>query len=209
MNGILIVRHAESEWNAAGRWQGHADVPLSKRGREHSAEAGKCLSGFQAIVCSDLRRAVQSAEIIAAEAGISRIRKEPRLRERDAGAWEGLTREEIERGWPGYLQNGMRPGGYEMEEHLLKRVDSALADVIAGEYSEAAAAKQYVLIISHGGVIHSLKIRSGLSASRIPNLAGHWLAINNGIAKLAKSEALGDAERYSANAIEAALNPQK
>ena len=68
---LLLLRHAESEWNAQGRWQGQADTPLTERGRRHAAEAGPLLATFEMLVSSDLRRARQSAEIIAAGAGIT------------------------------------------------------------------------------------------------------------------------------------------
>ncbi len=203
-----MVRHAESEWNALGRWQGHADTALSDRGVRHSAEVGRLLGGFREIICSDLRRAVQSAEIIASEAGIESITAEPRLRERNAGAWEGLTWEEIERGWPGFLKQGLRPEGYETEDQLLERVDNALAEILDGEASAPKSTVGDVLIITHGGVIHSLKMRVGAAPSKIPNLSGHWISLRNGTAEVGEKHVLGAAEHYSANAIESALNPK-
>ena len=56
-----------------------------------------------AIVASDLHRASETAMIIAKALGVGPVVLEPGLRERDAGEWSGLTRAEIERDWPGYL----------------------------------------------------------------------------------------------------------
>lgn len=205
---FLMIRHAESEWNAQGRWQGHAEVPLSKRGELHAQEVGPLLKGFDAIVCSDLMRAKQTSEIIAAAAGIGQVRTEPRLRERDAGRWQGLSRDEIERGWPGFLKNGQRPDGYEHEEQLLSRVDDALADILAAEGGKTKNPGRKVLIVTHGGVIHGLKMRAGLRSSQIPNLSGHWLAPREGRLVVGERAVIGDAGKYSANPIEAALNPE-
>lgn len=202
-----MIRHAESEWNAQGRWQGHAEVPLSARGKLHAQEVGLLLKRFDVIVCSDLMRATQTAQIIASAAGIEHIRLEPRLRERNAGRWQGLSRDEIERGWPGFLKSGKRPEGYEHEEQLLSRVDAGLGD-IAAEESENKKNKRKVLIITHGGVIHGLKMRAGMPSSQIPNLSGHWLVLRDGSLSIGEREVIGDPEKYSANPIEAALNPE-
>ena len=211
-----MIRHAESEWNAQGRWQGHAEVPLSTRGRLHAQEVGLLLKKFDVIVCSDLMRAKQTAQIIASAAGIQHIRLEPRLRERNAGRWQGLNRDEIERGWPGFLKSGRRPEGYEHEEQLLSRVDDGLGAIVAEESGEnekeesekTEKDKRQVLIITHGGVIHGLKMRAGLPSSQIPNLSGHWLVLRDGSLHIGEREVIGDAGKYSANPIEAALNPE-
>ena len=200
MARLLLLRHAESEWNAQGRWQGQADTPLTERGRRHAAEAGPLLASFEMLVCSDLCRAQQSAEIIAAGAGIDGIDIEPRLRERNAGPWQGLTRDEIERDWPGYLQSGRRPDRYETDGQLLLRADAALGD-IAG--LAASRATPEVLVITHGGVIHSLTLRAGLTMVPMPNLSGRWVTVANGAVRVGEPVTVGDAGRHSSEAVEA------
>src|SRR3954470_3221171 len=105
MTRLLLVRHGESEWNAAGRWQGGADPPLSETGMLQAADAGERLrgTGITAIVASDLKRTTRTAEIIAGVLGIATVHPEPGLREFDVGEWSGLTRPEIEERWPGHL----------------------------------------------------------------------------------------------------------
>src|SRR5829696_1601221 len=93
---LLLVRHAQSEWNADGRWQGWADPPLSGLGRRQSATAADALGWPDAIVASDLERARETAAIIAAAGGPGAFEVEPALRERDLGDFTGLTRAEIE-----------------------------------------------------------------------------------------------------------------
>src|SRR5437588_9392153 len=117
----LVVRHGQSTWNALGRWQGHADPPLSPLGEEQAAAAADRLVGVVVEVCaSDLARARRTAEIVAGRLGVS-LRLEPRLRERQAGPWTGLTHEEIAAGWPGYLEAGRPPPGFEGEHGLVAR----------------------------------------------------------------------------------------
>ncbi len=64
---FLLIRHAQSEWNADGRWQGHADPPLSPRGRAQAQELASNLRGERVdrLVCSDLCRALSTAEALA------------------------------------------------------------------------------------------------------------------------------------------------
>ena len=200
MARLLLLRHAESEWNAQGRWQGQADTPLTERGRRHAAQAGPLLAGFETLVCSDLRRARQSAEIIAAGAGIGVIDIEPRLRERNAGPWQGLTRPEIERDWPGYLDGGRRPARYESDDQLVARADAALGDI--ARQAERRGTPE-VLVITHGGVIHSLTVRAGLTMVPMPNLSGRWVAVENGAVSVGEPVTVGDAERHSSAAVEA------
>lgn len=200
MARLLLLRHAESEWNAQGRWQGQADTPLTERGRRHATQAGPLLAGFETLVCSDLRRARQSAEIIADGAGIGVIDIEPRLRERNAGPWQGLTRPEIERDWPGYLDSGRRPARYESDDQLVARADAALGDI--ARQAERRGTPE-VLVITHGGVIHSLTVRAGLTMVPMPNLSGRWVAVENGTVSVGEPVTVGDAEKHSSAAVEA------
>ena len=103
MTRVLLIRHGQSEWNADGRWQGQADPPLTDLGRHQALHAARNLGTVDAIVASDLQRASETALIIAEALGVGPVVLEPGLRERDAGEWSGLTRAEIERDWPGYL----------------------------------------------------------------------------------------------------------
>lgn len=128
---VLLVRHAESIWNATGRWQGRADPPLSATGeaQAHSAAASARLDDVVAVWTSPLTRARRTAELLAAARGWE-VRADDRLVERDAGEWSGLTRDEIEKGWPGYLAEGLRPPGFEADASLLARAWAALVDLV-------------------------------------------------------------------------------
>jgi broad specificity phosphatase PhoE len=168
---ILVVRHGQSEWNALGRWQGHADPDLSPLGAAQARAAADALGAFDAVVASDLRRARHTAELLAAELGIAPVLSDPRFRETDAGEWQGLTRDEIDRHWPGYLDEGRRPPGFEPYDRAAERLAAALIDV------GAAWPGGEVLGVSHGGVIRALRHRLGAPLERLANLAGAWFHV--------------------------------
>lgn len=92
---LVVVRHGQTEWNVAGRYQGHADIPLDEEGEAQAAALAETLADLapDLVVSSDLQRAVRTAAPLAARAGLVPI-LDRRLREVDVGAWEGLTAEE-------------------------------------------------------------------------------------------------------------------
>jgi 2,3-bisphosphoglycerate-dependent phosphoglycerate mutase len=95
---LLLVRHGETDWNAKGRLQGHTDRPLNKRGRRQAQALAEELAEqeISAVYSSDLARARQTAEILAARLGLPVV-VQPDLREKNWGTWEGLTAAERER----------------------------------------------------------------------------------------------------------------
>jgi broad specificity phosphatase PhoE len=167
---MLLARHGQSEWNALGRWQGQADPPLSALGRRQALAAAERLGTVDAIVASDLDRAMTTAAIIAESLGVGPVLVDPRLRERSAGEWSGLTRVEIDEQWPGYLADHRRPPGFEPDESLLARTGAALDD-LASAHPGAE-----LLVVTHGGVVYVLEADAGLPFQRLPNLSGRWLA---------------------------------
>jgi XTP/dITP diphosphohydrolase len=94
---FVLIRHAESIWNAEQRWQGQSDPPLSARGVAQAEAVARMLAQQRAdrLLCSDLRRARETAEIVGRALGLAPI-ADSRLRELDVGRWSGLTRGEIE-----------------------------------------------------------------------------------------------------------------
>lgn len=171
---LLLLRHAESEWNALGRWQGWGDPPLSREGRDQAARGATALSDFTGpVVSSDLRRASETAQILATLLGLGDVTIEPGVREVDVGDWSGLTHDEIEHRFPGALaawRAGTLPRahGGELREAFLERIVAAtqrIADGFAGNS---------VLVLTHGGVIHALERHLGVHVERVPNLGGQW-----------------------------------
>ena len=174
---LLVVRHGQSEWNAVGRWQGRADPPLTMEGQRQSVAAARALGTFDAVVASPLMRAAETATIISEHLGIGPVLVETDLMERDAGEWQGLTREQIEMDWPDYLEEGKRPPGYEPDDVMLDRVMAALDEVAR------RAAGGEVLVVAHGGVIYSLEDACGEPWRRIPNLGARWFEMADGSLK--------------------------
>lgn len=166
MTRILLVRHGQSTWNADGRWQGRADPPLSDLGRRQAEVAAETIAdhGITKVWSSPLRRAHETAGIVATRLGVE-IQKDPRLQERDAGDWEGKTRAEIEDGWPGFLDDGRRPRGFETDDVLHARALAAIHEV-------AAVAHEPVVVISHGGLIRVVERALGSEPHSVPNLGG-------------------------------------
>ena len=194
MTRVLLVRHGQSEWNADGRWQGQADPALTDLGRAQARHATRALGQVDAIVASDLQRAAETAAIISEVLGIGPVECLPQLRERHAGEWQGLTRAEIERDWPGYLErpppvegtaealgpaaqaastpgSRRRPPGWESDESVVDRAIEALALV------HALVSDGEVLVVTHGGLMYALERLLGAPFLRLPNLGGRWLEV--------------------------------
>jgi broad specificity phosphatase PhoE len=169
---VLVLRHGQSEWNALGRWQGQANPPLTPLGEQQARIAGRLLASecppFDAVVTSDLDRARVTGETIAGIIGCSMQELDTRWRENHAGEWQGLTRNEIRRQWPGYLESDRRPPGFETAEATVTRSLAAL-DSIASGFTGGC-----VLVISHGGVLRLLHEHLGGPEQRFPNLSGCW-----------------------------------
>ena len=183
---VLLMRHGQSEWNAIGRWQGQADSPLTDLGRAQARAVARSLPPVEAIVASDLSRAHESAEIIATELGIGPVIVDADLRERNAGEWSGLTRDEIHERYPGYLPDDRhrafapdggkprRPPGWESDGSLFARAARAL-DAIAAHVGDARA-----LAVTHGGLIYAVEGRLGQPVGRLANGEARWISVDAG-----------------------------
>ncbi len=163
---LLLVRHGESTWNAERRWQGQADPPLSAHGVRQAQSAAPGLDGAVTIWASDLRRARQTAELLVGPDGS--VRLDARLRERHVGDWTGLTRDAIDADYPGWLDQGRTPAGWEDDEAVRRRGVPALRDAVAASSGVAVA-------VTHGGFIRAVVTGLGGESWPIPNLGGVWL----------------------------------
>jgi broad specificity phosphatase PhoE len=175
---IYAVRHGESVWNVEGRHQGQslAAPGLTDIGRVHAAGAAERLatSRVDLVFTSDLRRAVETARLIAAQLGVEPL-LEPRLRERSFGVLEGRL---IANSGP--LEVGVtddavtdadaRPPGGESIRELYARV--------IGLVSELAAEQGHrrIVLVSHGGPLRV--IRAYLAGTPVDSMS--WSAVANG-----------------------------
>lgn len=177
----LMLRHGQSEWNAVHRWQGVADSPLTALGRTQAIETAWTLAGldvtFSSIWSSDLSRAHETASIIGDALALGAPVLEPRLREAHAGEWEGLTPDEIEVGWPGWLEQHHRPPSFEPFDAVVTRTVAALHHIAESTIGDATVPTPAALVVAHSGVIRSLIRHLGRHDDRVPNLGGIWLTI--------------------------------
>jgi probable phosphoglycerate mutase len=155
---LLVVRHGETDWNVANRWQGQSDTPLNDHGRAQAHALAARLRGYAlgGIVSSDLSRARETAEIIAAALDIPGVRLDVGLRERSFGCFEGLTGDECQarhaEEWRAWREDHKIPPGGESSEALLARTSSAF------ERAARETARDDVpgLVVTHGGVIRAI-----------------------------------------------------
>jgi broad specificity phosphatase PhoE len=160
---LLLVRHGETDWNREGRFQGHADPPLNDLGRKQAAELAAALAGEEvtAVYASPLRRAFETAELIASARGVRPVPVEA-LREVDVGSWQALTRAEVEVRFPQQFQRwieyaqGWDDG--ETYERMGERVIAAFRELAARHEGER------IMGVTHGGPIRAvLALAAGIS----------------------------------------------
>jgi len=150
---FYLIRHGETDWNRAGRWQGLADVPLSALGHAQAAALAQRLANERFTVdhtySSDLLRAWDTAQIVAQRLGLV-VQPLPVLREIDVGAWSGLTRPEIMERWPdAFVTLHSAPDGEDRAAFWQRVAEAVLW--LAEQHNG-----QRVLLVTHGGVIRGL-----------------------------------------------------
>lgn len=149
---IVLWRHGRTEWNAEQRFQGQSDVPLDDIGRLQAAQAALVLAELppDRIITSDLSRARETAEALGGITGLAVV-DDKRLRETFAGAWQGLTRSELEDrhgeellAWS--AGSNVRPGGGETRVEVADRMVAAI-----GEALDGLPGGQTLVVATHGG----------------------------------------------------------
>ncbi len=103
---LLLVRHGETDWNKAGKFQGQIDVPLNDNGREQSRRAAEFLKDIKLdfAISSSMLRPKETAEIILKHHSDLQLQLRDELREISHGLWEGKFESEIEQSYPGLLE---------------------------------------------------------------------------------------------------------
>lgn len=151
MTHLCLVRHGQTDWNLAGRYQGQSDVALNATGRAQAISIAQVLRNqpFAALYSSDLGRARETAEIIGDALSLP-VQFEPRLREIHQGEWEGQLSTLIQARYADLWQKrlvdpaSVRPPGGETVGEVATRIWAAL-DEIAHSYQNDS-----VIIVSHG-----------------------------------------------------------
>jgi len=199
---IVIARHGETAWNADGRFQGHADVPLNERGQAQAVALAERMASararFDALYASDLARAYETAEIVGRRLGLTPT-PEARLREIDVGSWSGLTRFEIEEQWPGALA---RWGTDDDVHDGESRASFATRVVESAREIGVRHAGSRVLLVAHGGVVRSLQRAVTGAPEAVLENCGTWDFVVAGDGTLRPADRAGQAARGASGAAE-------
>ena len=154
---FILLRHGETEWNLASRIQGHSDSSLTPEGVAQAEALARRMQreAFEALLTSDLGRAVATARVVAARTGHA-IVVDARLRERSFGKGEGLTYGELDHEYPDAFSKVREtdpdfsiPGG-ESRRQFYERVKSTF-ESLAAEHTG-----RRVAVVAHGGVLASI-----------------------------------------------------
>lgn len=154
---ILLIRHGETDWNAARRWQGFAETELNVSGHAQAQALARYLAGrpITALYTSDLLRAQQTAAAVGAALKLI-PQVDERWREIHVGGFQGLTTAEVEQRFPGQLAARQadlwgfaHPDG-ESWRDLQARAYTAWQAVVETAPGPEAA------VFSHGGTIKAL-----------------------------------------------------
>lgn len=148
MTALYLVRHGETDWNAARRIQGSTDIPLNDVGRDQARRTGRLLASRQwdGIWSSPLSRAFETAEIIAEQTGLGTPIALDAVVERNYGAAEGMDYRTIDRRFP----EGTHVPGRESRRRVAARVMPALIALAAEHEGEN------LIVTTHGGVIRAV-----------------------------------------------------
>ena len=155
---IVLIRHGETAWNAERRLQGHLDVPLNAEGERQAEALAEALAGasFDLLVTSDLQRARQTGAPLARACSLTPLR-DPALRERCFGAFEGLLYAEIAQrfpqqfaAWQARAADAPMPDGVRAAETFRQFQTRAVGAVLA--WAQAHPGKS-LAIVTHGGVL--------------------------------------------------------
>ncbi|MCZ8532198.1 histidine phosphatase family protein [Psychrobacillus psychrodurans] len=148
MTTIGLVRHGITDWNVLGRAQGISDIPLNNLGKQQASALANRLvlkGDWDIIVTSDLARAKETGQIIAAKLNLSINVFDKRIREINCGEIEGTTEEERLKKWGSNWRE--LDLGMEKFDDVSDRGYEFITE-LANTYSD-----KRVLVVSHGALI--------------------------------------------------------
>jgi len=194
VNRVILIRPGETDWNRQGRWQGWVASPLNDYGRAQAKALARYIRniGISALYSSDSRRAVETAQILAAALNFEPV-LDKRWRERNIGAWQGMTLDEI-RSWNvdeyqqllADIEDFRVPGG-ESRADVRQRVNEAFADVLQAD------AGNTVGILTHTTSTHMLL------QSLIPNYDIYGTVLGNTAVTTIRRADAGNWEQVALN----------
>lgn len=148
---LALIRHGRTRANTERRWQGHGDWDLDEVGIVQAEALGEWYGRVSTVYSSPLRRAMSTAERVAAN-GVVRV---DGLQEMDMGEWEGLTSEEIMERWPSMMDTIYRHG-VDLRRGLTGESWGELTARVANTIEGIEAAEgEPTVVVAHGGTIRS------------------------------------------------------
>lgn len=144
---VCLIRHGETDWNSSGRLQGCEDIELNAKGREQALQLAGYLKkeSWDMVISSPLKRALETAQIIANHLSMNNLQIVEQLRERDYGSASGLLPEERRNRFP----DGVIPDQEDFE-NLRNRAMAALTKITGDHMGKR------ILVISHGALTNSI-----------------------------------------------------
>jgi broad specificity phosphatase PhoE len=177
---IVLLRHGRTAWNAERRYQGQEDPPLDEVGQVQAIEAAALVAAMNpdVLISSDLERARQTAQKVSSLSGVS-LTVDKRLRERNLGHWQGLTRDEVQSRYPEEFADWLagrdvaRRGG-ESRRQVAERALSVV---------DQLAPVPLAVLVSHGATSMCLSAAL-LGLPQTPSILGplancHWTELRN------------------------------
>ncbi|MEC0986086.1 histidine phosphatase family protein [Bacillus safensis] len=175
MTTICLVRHGETDWNAAKRIQGRTDIPLNDTGKWQAEQTGLYLKDvhWDVVISSPLTRAKETAHLILKHVHAPLVIMDDFI-ERDYGDAEGMSFEERQKLFPDKQYPNMEP---------IETIQNRMLEGI--EKIRAAYPDQHVLIVAHGAAIHALLTtladeHMGLQNTRLVNACLNYVEWSDG-----------------------------
>ncbi len=176
---VTFVRHGETDWNQAGKIHGgNADIPLNANGEKQAHQLAESLRGqkFDAIISSDLSRALRTAQIVSKALAIENVESWEALRERNLGDWSGRGYHEMRKefGIPEHTSvtgHTFTPPNGESHSAFIKRISGATQRLLQDFKGKR------VLVVTHGGVVSALRI----IVDKLPYAEARMLLGNAGV----------------------------
>lgn len=182
---ILLVRHGQTVWNIAGKFQGQTDVELTDDGQRQARMLADNfpVDRVDEIYCSDLKRAHDTAKAIGDKFGVAVIPSAD-FREINFGEWESLTYKEICAKWPENMDDFWKnpakltiPGGesfLQVQQRAMKKINEIIAA------NEAKGGDRYIVLVAHGGINRSiLSAFLGMPINNVWRISQYNTAVNS------------------------------
>lgn len=175
MTAICLVRHGETDWNAAKRIQGRTDIPLNDTGKWQAEQTGLYLKDahWDVVISSPLSRAKETAHLILQHVHAPLVIMDDFI-ERDYGDAEGMSFEERQKLFPNKQYPNMEPLSA-LQDRMLEGIEKV----------RATYPDQRVLIVAHGAAIHALLTsladeQMGIKDTRLENACLNYVEWTDG-----------------------------